>query len=285
MLKENMGIPMSFSLNKDSVVAQLGWCEGNDRIYVRIFYGKGCNAQVGRTVVAGSRSVPVFLSLGYGCNTVGTAIHEFGHILGLLHQQMRTDRDEYIQIMWNNVVKYLKVNFQKAFSKDGSITMRTQDPKYQGLLGRSHALSHRDKLIVNRMYRCIDYWIRECDLKYDPCLNEGYIGAECQCICPPGTQGHRCETVTGTYYSDALPKCSRIITKNGTMFGVTRDLQDDKGFLKTRTWCVYQIIAPLGYYISVEFTDFRLDEISFNGQQKCVISFLLIMMDNGPDAM
>ena len=41
-------------------------------------------------------------------------IHEIGHALGLIHEQSRQDRDEYIQVMWENIVEDIKPNFIMA---------------------------------------------------------------------------------------------------------------------------------------------------------------------------
>jgi len=38
------------------------------------------------------------LNLGRGCETVGVAIHELGHVLGMSHEQKRPDRDNFIKV-------------------------------------------------------------------------------------------------------------------------------------------------------------------------------------------
>jgi len=44
------------------------------------------------------------LSLGsLPCRKLGVALHEFGHALGLWHEQSRVDRDDFIEIIWDNV--------------------------------------------------------------------------------------------------------------------------------------------------------------------------------------
>ncbi|CAL4160149.1 unnamed protein product, partial [Meganyctiphanes norvegica] len=56
------------------------------------------------------------LSLGNGCKRVRVAIHEIGHALGLLHEQSRSDRDDYVKIVFSNIRKRNIHNFRKARS-------------------------------------------------------------------------------------------------------------------------------------------------------------------------
>jgi astacin (peptidase family M12A) len=66
----------------------------------------GCFSSVGRQ---GGRQV---ISLGLGCG-LGAAIHEIGHALGLWHEQSRSDRDQFIEVVIANVDPRFVHNFDK----------------------------------------------------------------------------------------------------------------------------------------------------------------------------
>jgi Alpha-L-arabinofuranosidase B (ABFB) domain/Astacin (Peptidase family M12A) len=64
--------------------------------YVRVVSKDGCYSYVGRTGLA-ARSAGQELSLGNGCG-VNAARHEIGHALGLAHEQVRQDRDQWVVV-------------------------------------------------------------------------------------------------------------------------------------------------------------------------------------------
>lgn len=57
-----------------------------------------CFSSVGNQHVGKQR-----LSIGRNCDRLGTVEHEFLHALGLWHEQSRADRDDYVQIMWDQI--------------------------------------------------------------------------------------------------------------------------------------------------------------------------------------
>ena len=43
------------------------------------------------------------LSLGSGCNNSITVMHELLHALGFWHEQSRPDRNQHVEILWENI--------------------------------------------------------------------------------------------------------------------------------------------------------------------------------------
>jgi hypothetical protein len=66
----------------------------------------GCWSQVG---MRGGKQI---VSLGPTC-TLGSAIHEIGHVAGLWHEQSREDRDQNIRILWDNILEGREHNFDQ----------------------------------------------------------------------------------------------------------------------------------------------------------------------------
>ncbi len=69
--------------------------------------GEGCASWVGRR--GGEQEVWVAPSC-----TVGSLMHEIGHVLGLEHEHTRPDRDQYITIHWDNILAEKRHNFDVA---------------------------------------------------------------------------------------------------------------------------------------------------------------------------
>ena len=84
--------------------------EGCARPYIRFIAGGGCSSPVGTS----STRVNT-INLASGCST-GSTIHEIGHSLGLLHEQMRKDRDEYVVVDLTAVLSGYGGNFNKMSS-------------------------------------------------------------------------------------------------------------------------------------------------------------------------
>lgn len=89
------------------------------------------------------------------------------------------------------------LNFQ-IYTGNGEGTIATLDPLYKSSIGQSQRLSHLDMLQANMMYQCSDKRLSACSLASDPCVNHGFLNRSCICVCPGGTSGDFCETITST---------------------------------------------------------------------------------------
>ncbi|KAJ1353506.1 hypothetical protein KIN20_010147 [Parelaphostrongylus tenuis] len=75
---------------------------------LEFFLGGGCYSYLGRVF---STFQPV--SIGFGCGFLGIVTHEIGHALGLYHEQSRYDRDNYVEVLTENVYNGFVAQFSK----------------------------------------------------------------------------------------------------------------------------------------------------------------------------
>nr|XP_037292155.1 astacin-like metalloprotease toxin 5 [Rhipicephalus microplus] len=80
--------------------------------YIHIYSGIGCYSYVGR--IGGQQA----LSLGRECLYEGTVVHELLHAAGFYHMHSRPDRDEYLDILWNNIDPEYIDHFDKYSAED-----------------------------------------------------------------------------------------------------------------------------------------------------------------------
>lgn len=256
--------------------------QANDYYFIRFRSDtQGCWSLVGRQADRMGQGQDV--SIGQGCANLNVVVHEIGHVIGFYHEQSRSDRDQYIDIVWSNVLPGYALQFRKesdssynipydltstmqypqwAFSKEifEKSTIVARNPAYQRFLNKNYPLSFRDRLLANQMYQCT----AACSSSGASCLNGGYMrsagasatgygygGSQCGCDCPPNFTGPNCETQLRSDYYDELP-CGGIMTKAGRIQTPGYPQRSAPG-----QSCMWDIRAPAGSIVSLQFDGFE----------------------------
>ncbi|KJH43252.1 astacin [Dictyocaulus viviparus] len=244
---------------------------------VRVFKGDGCYSYVGR--IGGEQD----LSLGKGCESVGTAAHELGHALGFFHSQSRVDRDDEISIIVANIQPEFVDQFGKesaatnnnygmpydygsimhygasSASRNGRNTMVAKQENYQETMG-SDIVAFYDVSMMNEHYNCKVQCSPHSSVS---CQNGGYPNPNnCTiCNCPSGYGGALC--------NERPVGCGDILTA-GPHFSYIATVIGD-GTLKTKIdfdKCNYWIQAPPGKRIQVRlenYEGFTIDGCIYGG--------------------
>jgi len=123
------------------------------------------------------------INLDTNCHDMGTAAHELGHALGMLHEMNRADVGKYVQILWDNIQEDRSTRFQYEFSGDASTaepydlmslmhyengaggkigpdgnsmpTMKAVGKKVS-VMGNMMGLTKNDALQLGNMYKCTE---------------------------------------------------------------------------------------------------------------------------------
>ncbi|XP_029360022.1 meprin A subunit beta-like [Echeneis naucrates] len=144
----------------------------SEKYYISVQKLNGCFSYVGHVFSGGQ-----VLSIGRFCDDLSTVEHEFLHALGFYHEQSRFDRDDYVTIVFENIIEGRENNFRKvteeesisalpydymsvmhysknAFSNGNGSTIITKDPKFQDVIGQRRGVSTSDIQELNLRYKC-----------------------------------------------------------------------------------------------------------------------------------
>jgi len=143
--------------------------------YIQFVDTGGCASHFG--MIGGRQDI----TLDEGCvrYNYGTAMHEIMHSLGFMHEQMRPDRDYFVNILWQNIppgakdqfvtVPYKDTDFvnsyydfnslmhypRNAFTGDFKVnSVEPKDKKYLSVIGQREYFSDCDIAKINRLYKC-----------------------------------------------------------------------------------------------------------------------------------
>ncbi|XP_018027952.1 zinc metalloproteinase nas-36 [Hyalella azteca] len=254
---------------------------------------KGCYASVGYRKGKNTR-ISVDTCAGRGVT------HEIAHALGLQHEQSRSDRNDHIILVADNIEVGKEFNFallktvnynipydyyslmhyyDRAASGDDKRTMLARDPRFQLVMGDGKKISFWNAKLVNTAYGCIDDWLASCKQESEPCKNGGYTQKDCSCACPLGTTGDKCQ-VYNMSYRDALIKqispYTSVITTSGTEV-VSFGYPDDSPSAETKYTQIMR--APECHRAVVKFSDFELAPRNPTEDKICEFGSLEIRSD------
>ncbi|VDL60872.1 unnamed protein product [Hymenolepis diminuta] len=190
-----------------------------DKSWISITDGTSCYSQyMGYKGMPGEQAIMFSKN---GCRFYGLYLHELGHAIGLDHEHVRAERDEYLKVDTAGVPDNLK----SFFTKKTKNQLLTFDSPYdlQSVMhyGQSSFSTFADKTPINvkdaklrpllkDVYiKDVSFWdVRAVNLNYDckdrcrgskpKCEFPGFIDKNCKCQTPAGFAKRRCVDSYGT---------------------------------------------------------------------------------------
>ncbi|NXH29553.1 MEP1A protein, partial [Myiagra hebetior] len=159
-----------------------------ERTYIFFSKQNGCWSMVGNLQTGQN------LSIGSGCDYRAIVEHEILHALGFYHEQSRMDRDDYVNIWWDEIIAGKEHNFAKyddsyitdlntpydyeslmhyeplSFNKNASVpTITAKIPAFDDIIGQRLDLSAIDLERLNRMYNCTSThtFLDQCSFEFE----------------------------------------------------------------------------------------------------------------------
>ncbi|CAI9605019.1 unnamed protein product [Staurois parvus] len=144
-----------------------------EKNYISVFKDSGCYSYIGNQHWGKQP-----LSIGSGCDTIEVVQHEFLHALGFYHEQSRSDRNDYVTIVWKNIqpgkghnfeayddktLSFLNVPYdytslmhysKTSFQISNESTVIPKNPDYINIIGNQMDFGESDVLKLNKLYNC-----------------------------------------------------------------------------------------------------------------------------------
>lgn len=232
----------------------------NQSNYVVVQGANSCSSAIGM------QGGVQYINLGEGCGNHG-AIHEFGHALGFYHEHTRTDRDNYVEILWNNMDPNMAYNFYTLNTNEGN------NHGYYDYHSIMHYPTHGFSINGGATLWPYDNNIDPAMLGHENSLSQGDIAAAATAYGTPTNNFHGyLENAgdyqiqpDGNYFEHGGGMLSGTLTaQGGTDFDLSLFMWDN-GWVEvasSETWSSNEHInfsAPAGYYY------FRVSSYSGSG--------------------
>lgn len=206
LLSRTADIETAISIIESNTNVRLRKRIPSDIDYIFFQLGTGCSSFVGKR--GGAQPV----NLAFGCS-IGSMMHEILHAMGGHHEHTRSDRDSFVRVNFNNILRGTEGNFRiptssvlvgnydygsimhyprTGFSINGQDTITPLNPNVA--IGQRVTLSSGDIETFNTLYDNDSGGSVNLCTNVN-CLNGGVCNpADGRCICTGGYIGNRCQT-------------------------------------------------------------------------------------------
>ncbi|KAK3886889.1 hypothetical protein Pcinc_009001 [Petrolisthes cinctipes] len=123
-------------------------------------------------------------------------------------------------------------------------------------------------------------WESKCGTTSTTCLNEGYTGENCSCVCPPNFSGDNCQNqIRESYYAPPTDGCTQRVTTEKNLFAPNMSADVSDGLQ-----CAIEIIAPQGLKPRLTFNTFNLQPRTTCSEGDCCFDENLQFRENYPES-
>nr|VZI01845.1 unnamed protein product [Spirometra erinaceieuropaei] len=224
-----------------------------DKSWVRITDGHGCSTDyIGFGGISGEQRL---MLSSHGCRFYGLYVHELGHVIGLEHEHVRSDRDEVVDVDMNDVAD----EYQRAYEKRKAAELNTfgtpydlqsimhygpdafsanvdkspltvKNPAIRHVLKdvSSKDISFWDARAINKYYKCE----KQCK-KPPTCSSPGFVDKNCKCQDPSVFSKRRCKDHLSKTECRTLEKQMDCIRRKSYM---TINCRDTCGFCYKKSY-------------------------------------------------
>ncbi|XP_053316440.1 hatching enzyme 1.2-like [Spea bombifrons] len=226
-----------------------------------------------------------------GCMNYGAIQHELMHTLGFIHEHSRSDRNNYVDILWQNIPPVNQPNFairdsnnldlpydygsilhypSTAFSNPPGRTTILPKPDPTVPIGQTSGMSHLDVMKINKLYKCNLCRTKLTNSSGSFSTDGLSFGQDSSCRWLIETPNQKISLQLGGINIPLSVGCTESYIKvyDGPITYGESFIKDNgvvispwvRNFYPDNADAVYSIIAPRGYKVSLTFSYFNMED-------------------------